>query len=964
MNVQNLTPDQREAILTLDESLCIRAGAGCGKTGVLAYHYTALLLKKRLQMSEVVAVTFTEKAAAELKTRIQKVLQEALKGTLPFQDEILCSSVEIALLLEDLSQSPILTLHGLAARIVRDGALLTGCDPHFQILEESTSAVLKQKAVSQTLATLLEKKSPDFQNLIHTYGWRALSKQLEAMLKDWPAWKNISLELSSPGATPQEKESWKTLQQIFQTTLHSYEDFKQQTSSMDFDDLEEKAIHLLSSHPHVARHYHRLWKAFLIDEFQDTSFRQDELITHLLSPNSHLAIVGDEKQSIYSFRGAKPHIFEKYQKKIEASGGKTIFLNHNFRSPPSILKWVNNFFSSVFQNYPHLEATQEEPELPTLEIVGASANKSCRTPLLSAEEKRKQEAQIFAQRIAQVIQTGTAPHQIFFLFRSLNSAPPYFKALREAKIPVYIKSSENFMDRQEITDLIHTMRVVVEPENSLAWVGLLRSPAVGMSDETLLKAREKENKWVELHPLCKSLLKKNPHQNPYEFLNEFLEETDLIALYSATEALSLKAENILQFLNWVYEWQGEHSGGLEDFLKTWDLLQSSSAPFKSLSDQLGLGEAVTLMTIHQAKGLDLPIVVLPDLGNTGRSARLPIAEQWQGEVALLTPQESKGLKRSFSKSASFEKILKEKQKLSAEEENRIFYVATTRSTQKILLGFLPDEKTNALKQNPKVSWITREEKEITASTLKTSAAPHFFKSHPQKKWTHFAVTQLECFLRSKEEYRERYIDQIPAQLKIPPNPPLQRGGLSTLPTLLKGGRGGFTPTEKGTLLHEALYLLTNPSRKFSVDEALQMVLARHSHRVENFDSLRGTLIQTLGNPNFQPILHVEEAYSEIPFLLSLPPYEISGAMDRLIRNRKTWQIVDYKTGKKGEFEFQMLTYCLAASKMMGQPVIKALLYFVESNETHSYEFEEKELKEHEQELYHVMESVNSTLNTV
>jgi ATP-dependent helicase/nuclease subunit A len=1009
MNVPNLTFEQREAILTLDRPLCIRAGAGCGKTGVLAYHYGALLLKKELRPHEIVAVTFTEKAAGELKTRIQKVLREAQEGVLPFQDEINLSPVEITLLLQEIPHAPISTLHGLAARIVRDASLLTGFDPHFEILNENEAYTLKQEALSKSLSDLLEQSSSSLKILITTYGWQNLQRQIRQMLDDWPTWKSLHPSPLTPHPSPDETQLWQALQDVFQTTLKSYESFKKTREALDFNDLEEEAIHLLSTHQNVVRHYRQLWKAFLIDEFQDTSERQDRLISLLLeiensgiqeskfknpSPLTphpsrflarHLAIVGDEKQSIYSFRGAEPHIFEKFEKKIIESGGRTVQLTHNFRSPPSILAWVNSLFAPLFHSYSPLEATQKEVWKKGIEVLAHRKEK------LPAQERRTLEANLLAHRVAKLIEQGVNPHKIFLLFRALTPAPIYLKAFRELKIPVYVKSSESLIERQEILDLIHAMRVVVEPENGLAWVGLLRSPAVGLSDEVLLKQAltsplslswgrgikgegSVHSREISPHPnplpqereknLCQSLLQKDKQMGPYEFLEWFLDQTELIPLYNITESLSLKAQNILQFLEWTHHWENHHAGGLEEFLKEWDLLQKNQIRTKSLSDQLGMGEAVTFMTIHQAKGLDFPIVILPDIGSTGSGDRIAIADHFKGEVGLRLPQASEGLKRNFEDSPLLKEIRQAKEKLSAEEEDRIFYVATTRAMEKIIFGFLPpDEKKNSsshylsllnstLRQRSDVNWIREEPAIKPISESQPLHQRAILKPHTRKKRSHFAVTQLECFLRSRDEYFERYVYQIPAR-------PFNVGATGRSPLHLD-------PLEKGNLIHETLCLLSRPLQRLKIEDALNTAWNRHPplrKNKESFDSLLEILSNTLQHPNFQSILDPEEGYSEIPFLLSLPPYEVQGALDRLIRHQQHWRIVDYKTGEQSNaknFEFQMKTYCLAASKIVWKPVTEAMLYFVEPNLTHTFHFSDQDLKEHKNYLVDLMDEINQT----
>ncbi|MFO1520054.1 MAG: UvrD-helicase domain-containing protein [bacterium] len=977
MNEKKLTDEQLRAVLAVDRSLCIRAGAGCGKTGVLAYHYVALLLLKGLKPQEAVAVTFTEKAAGELKERIQKYLREGQEGKLPFQDQVLLKPVEIGLLLEEIPQAPISTLHGLAGKIVRDVSLLTGFDPHFDILDANDAHALKAEAVTQALGGLLKESSSFLKTLVHTYGWSALHRQVKDMLEDWTRWKSFIAQ-APEGLSAEEAPLAQALQEVFRCVLQRYEALKRQEGSLDFDDLEEEAHSLLSRNPHVMRHYRKLWKAFLVDEFQDTSETQDRLLSLLIDcgeKERHLAVVGDEKQSIYSFRGAEPHIFEKYQKKITESGGLTCTLSKNFRSPPLLLQWVNALFQDVFPHYPPLVTDAENSPDVSLEILSSPVLGEGEK--LSAEERRGLEAAAFASRAAVLIEEGVKAREIFALFRSLSSVSIYLKAFRERGLPVYVKSSESLLDRQEILDLIHALRAVAEPENPLSWVGLLRSPALSFSDEQLFEAalREKTTDWKTLHPLLKWLSRKSPSTSPYEFLLAFLEETDLIRLYAAEETSALKAQNILQFLNWAHRWESHHTGGLREFLNEVTLLQESGARMGALSDQLGSGEAVTFMTIHQAKGLDFPVVLLPDLESKTPPDTVAVAERFKGRFGLRLPKESLGLKRETENSEALKEIAEEKKKQGMEEENRIFYVATTRAKKKMILGFLPDpEKTKnraaylskilpSLSRMAGVKWVQEAGKATASLPEAAFYLPAPLKRFRKKRNTHFAVTQLECFLRSKEEYRELYL------LGLPPE---------SLPR--KNARGPSRPSkdlgplERGTLVHEFLCRLTQSPSSNDWEALLQAVWkSRHLNPdSETLLSLKESLRRTVAHPLFQGIKNAEEGYSEIPFLLSLSPYEIRGAMDRLIREGESWKVIDYKThqgltpetGAKtlekiaSEFEFQMKTYCLAAGRMMNRNVQEAMVYFVEPNLTYRFEFSIEIIKKHESFLINLMDEIN------
>ncbi len=991
--------NQIQASESIDQHVCILASAGCGKTTVLVAHYLELLRKKNLRPSQIVVTTFSEKSAADIKQKILHLFRE---------------SEDLAHLLPEFLQAPISTLHGLAGRILRDSSFLLGLDPHFRVLDENQAASLQNEALKEVLQEQLHQSSPFLSLLIQTYPWRGLEREFYDLLQAWPEWKERFSQDFEKGSDETETKLKEAFAQVFLKILEKYEAKKKEKELLDFNDLEEKAIELLQKNIWVAKHYQKQWKAYLIDEFQDTSHRQDLLLSLLLPQNSegklslqtHLAIVGDPKQSIYGFRGAKAHIFEKYQALIENSGGMTVELNENYRSPSTLLDFINALFTPIFSNYSSLIGNRELPQ--SLEIL--KSNEIIEE--MKSDERRKQEAQSLSLHLQQILKEGVKSKEIFVLVRSSRSMAPYLKAFRNAGLPVFVKSGESLLTRQEIQDLLHALRVFLYPNQALSWIGLLRSPAFHLSDEQLLEYSLDHGlkpDWTQIHPLAQKLLQQDKNQSPSQFIEWWLNETALISLYSAEPSLQPQAQNLLQFYNFCFEWEQTHPAKLEEFLKEMEVLIEENIPFNSLSDQLGGNQAITFMTIHQSKGLDLPVVVLPDLKvNSSQAETRSLICAWEKKWGLKVPDSKPGLKKNLKSSNAFQENLKNLQAAQAEEENRIFYVATTRSTQKLILGFLPSENqklggkppslilsdpsTRSARSGSSFSILSRpqgtefqeskdEKKESKQardflqtvgknfsavrwiSPLQEISEPNENKilnkiqtlsAFKHKQILHFGVSALETFQRSPQEYRERYIDQIPAESLSGANRFRPSSSLSGL--------------KKGQILHEALYLYFK-EKTSSPAEILTSCLAKHAIDSQNLPELLEIFSRTLKHSNFSPILNAQEAYFEIDFRLLLDFYEIQGAIDCLYLHEKTWKVLDYKTHALEEnrskkelpakpFEFQLKTYCLAASKMLGQTTERAEVYFIIPNKTFSFNFKEEELKKHELYLKNLMNEIN------
>jgi len=952
-----LNLNQMRAAENIDRHVCILASAGCGKTTVLVAHYLELLRKKNLRPSEIVVTTFSEKSAADIKQKVLKLFRE---------------SDDLTHLLPEFLQAPISTLHGLAGRILRDSSFLLGLDPHFRVLDENQAASLQNEALKELLQELLHQSSAKLDLLIQTYPWRSLEKEFYALLQAWPEWKERFSQNYERDSEEIEIKLKAAFAEIFLKILKRYEAKKKEKELLDFNDLEEKAIELLQKNPWVAKHYHKQWKAYLIDEFQDTSHRQDLLLSLLLpqssngtlSRHTHLAIVGDPKQSIYGFRGAKAHIFEKYQALIENSGGITVELNENYRSPATLLNFINSLFTPIFPHYASLLGNRELPL--SLEILRSNEI----IQAMKSDEKRKQEAQALSFHLQQMLKQGAKAQEIFVLFRSSSSMALYLKAFRSAGLPVFVKSGESLLERQEIQDLLHALRVLLHPNQTLSWIGLLRSPAFHLSDEKLLEYsldHELKPDWTQIHPLAQKLLLQNKNQSPSQFMEWWFNETALLSLYSADPALQPQAQNLLQFYNFCFEWEQSHPANLEGFLKEMEILIEEKIPFHSLSDQLGGHQAITFMTIHQSKGLDLPVVVLPDLKiNSSQAETRSLICAWEKNWGLKIPDHKPGLKKNLKNSDAFQENLKNLQAAQAEEENRIFYVATTRSTQKLILGFLPPENE---KKEPKqarnslqtlgkkfeaIQWISPLQEILPPHENKNLSEIKTLSAFEHKQILHFGVTALETFQRSSQEYRERYIDQIPAESLAGVNRFRPSSSLSGL--------------KKGQILHEALCLYFK-EKTSSPAEILTSCLAKHAIDSQNLPELLEIFLRTLGHPNFSPILKAPKAYFEIDFRLLLDFYEIQGAIDCLYCDENTWKVLDYKTHALDEnlalrelqakpFEFQLKTYCLAASKMLGQTIEKAEIYFIIPNKTFPFNFKEEELKKHELYLKNLMNEMN------
>ena len=288
------------------------------------------------------------------------------------------------------------------------------------------------------------------------------------------------------------------LQNAYVTLCQNYQNLLHARQALDFDDLEQGALQLLHNHA-IRQHWQNELDAILVDEFQDTNRRQQGIIEALAGPPGRLFIVGDMRQSIYRFRQADVTVFKQVQDRIRAAGGQVIDLPLTYRTHQPLLLAIDDLLSPVIGTQPDpardyyvpystMKAHRQEPpegiQPPHIELVIGTAE--------NAETARQKAAQALAVRLLQLKEEGQVQtwDEVALLFRASTGYADYETALEEASIPFVTVAGRGFYDRPEIRDLINILRALADPLDDLAFAGLLRSPAFGLSDSALFLLRQ------------------------------------------------------------------------------------------------------------------------------------------------------------------------------------------------------------------------------------------------------------------------------------------------------------------------------------------------------------------------------------------------------------------------------------------------------------------------------------------
>lgn len=607
--LNNLNKEQISAVEYNAGPHMIVAGAGSGKTRVLT-HKIALLIEKGAEPSSILALTFTNKAAKEMKERIKSLIGKKA-------DELWMG-----------------TFHSIFARILRVEADKLGYRSNYSIYDREDSVSL----VSNVMASLninLESLTPN--GVQHKISF--LKNQMIS-----PS----GFEKSS-GLTPSDKK--------FVEVYTEYNKRLFENNAMDFDDLLSKPIQLFDENEKILAKYKKMFKYILVDEYQDTNIAQYELMK-LLSPiKDKVCVVGDDAQSIYSWRGAEIKNMLNFKKDFK--GSKIFRLEQNYRSTKTILAAAD----SVIKN----NAGQIPKTLWTENVEGEPLT------LIRATDE-KDEAYQIAKKIKKEITTRKLSLNDIAIFYRLNSQSRALEdALRRDKIPYKIVGGVEFYRRKEVKDVLAYLRVLTNPNDEESLLRIMNFPQRGIGNTSITKmiafarklglslfktmmrvfevieVKERIQKNVkQFRLLLDKYIELKEKLSIGELTSALLDELGILRMYKeeGTSESMQRYDNIQELISAVHEYSKSNpKNSLEDFLAEVSLI----AGVDQYNEKVN---SVTLMTVHSAKGLEFPIVFVTGL----EEDIFPLSQKFDQDSKL-------------------------------EEERRLFYVAVTRAKEKVFLSY-------------------------------------------------------------------------------------------------------------------------------------------------------------------------------------------------------------------------------------------------------------------------------------
>ena len=537
---------------------------------------------------------------------------------------------------------------------------------------------------------------------------------------------------------------------------------KQKLSALDFDDLELRALELLER-PEVLTRAAERYKFFLVDEFQDTNGLQRRLLERLAfqkgrRESANLFIVGDRKQSIYGFRGADVDVFRAMTKALTAVGGEEKPLRLNFRSQPPLICFFNYLFAHLFQpreeitprdleelGYVGHEPSEAKRELrdsgPLVELLITTEASGDDDDPKAEQGSRELDAQQLSRRIATLVDTGGAVRysDIALLFRAMTNVQIYESEFRRGNIPYQTVLGRGFYERPEIKDLVQVLRFLDNKTDELALAAVLRSPLCGLSDNALLALRcaplsknvdsgdapsdfkqtrrlfsalrhhreiafisEDEQKLLDRAArLIGDLVARRHHYTLSDLLRFAVDESEYLAVIAATFDGAQRLANVQRLFTLAERFEGAGTHLIRDFVRYVEEFEAvGSRESEGQIDEAT--NAVRLMTIHQAKGLEFPIVIIPELQRYSR-----VMDSW----VLLDRHRGLTLKVPDGRSklvtgctfAAFEQRHEWRDQF---ESMRLLYVAATRAEDRLILsGTTRDLDSLGGKSETWLNWI-------------------------------------------------------------------------------------------------------------------------------------------------------------------------------------------------------------------------------------------------------------------
>lgn len=885
-----LDKNQLKAITHTNGPLLIIAGAGTGKTTVITERIKHLVIKKNIEASRILALTFTEKAAVEMEERVDREMPYGY------------------------TQMWISTFHSFCDRILRSEAIQIGLNPSYKLHTEAESILFIKE-------NIFKFKLNYFRPLGNPNKFLSALLQHFSRLKDEDVTPGEYIKyVKTNKELKKDKESYEKFLELSNAYM-VYEDLKSKEGVMDFSDLISNTLKLFRQRKNVLKEYQNKFDYILIDEFQDTNFAQNELAIMLSGDKKNITVVGDDDQSIYRFRGSSVSNIIQFRKRFPKA--TIVTLINNYRSTQEIL---DRSYKLIQNNNPDRLEVKE------------NLNKK----LISARKKQGEKIQLIyknraedeADEVSKVIENLIKEKKynykdIAILVRANDHAENFVRSLERKKIPYQFLGPGRLFQQDEIKDLVAYLKVLYNFEDSVSLYRVLNMKIFGFEGseiasllnlskkrnyslfETLNKTeeiflkKETREKFIEIYKLIKRHLNLLSKETAGQILYYFLSDTKLMEkiIDYKTVTDEKKAKNIAKFFDKLKTFELEHQDSSVYSVVDWiDLsMQMGESPLATETDWTE-NNAVNILTVHSSKGLEFDVVFLVNLV----SQRFPTRERSE---KIPIPQ-------------FFIKEILPSGDYHIQEERRLFYVGLTRAKNLLFLTAANyygegkrDRKLSQFVQevfekkdlDQKTNKIINNSDDVQLSLLSWEAKEEVSKNENVDRIVpvnYLSYSQIQTFDLCPLHYKLKYILKIPT-----PQTASQSFGTSVHAVL----RDFYTQWKNGN--KQNINKIEKLLKSNWVNEGYQ----NKTHERKAFDKAEKVITNYL-NKNFtKDNLPLEIEY---PFNFHLNNIRIGGRIDRIDKvNEKSIEIIDYKTGENLPTEkdlkenFQLTFYSLAVSEI-------------------------------------------------
>jgi ATP-dependent helicase/nuclease subunit A len=1058
-----MTTPSEQQVAAIEEPgvVFVSAGAGTGKTTVLVERFVKAVCERGLGIDNVLVITYTERAAGELRSRIRERLVELDRHDLA----------------RDLDGAWISTIHGFCHRLLRSHPFEAGLDPRFRVLDESQAAVLSSEAFAEALSGYVEAGEPGRVRLLATYGAEGLRKMLSGIHdrlrsagrdlrlpgepvtslgervsevrevaeitlhvteETLPGRANVEdalqlldpvppaedlLDLSDFQVGGEERERFasfgEALAAVEQAALDeiaardralleellgafdaAYAEAKARESALDFEDLQLRARELLQLSEKVREDARWRFRSILVDEFQDTNRLQCELVD--LVAGDEVFFVGDEFQSIYRFRHADVEVFRERR----AASAGVLPLTENYRSRPEVLEVVNHLFGAEFgTEYEPLVAAGRFPDPifgPAVELL-VTDKASYRA---GDVHWRIAEARHVARRVSELVESGQAtPGDIVLLFAAGTDAERYEEALRLENLPTYRAAGRGYFGQQQVADLTMYLRLILNRYDDEALVSVLASPFVGVSNDALYLLRRAAGK----RPLFSGMERELPGElgpRDRRLFEAFRQRYDRLVHAAATCGLERLCERIVSEHDYdlavLARWDGRRryanlrklarlarsyeelrGPDIEGFLRfVADQEAAGARESEAVAEEEG-GDAVRLLTIHSAKGLEFKVVVVADAGrNPEHAARDEILCLPDGRVGFKVVDPATGKRHATS---GFDELREAERAADEAETRRLYYVAMTRAIDRLIVSGAVDPTSTRDAKAP-IRWILdRLQADLDSGQpveLEREGARVLLRVDRRDDGAaeidESPVAQLELFA-TVEGAATRVAPALPPLAPIPDPPALRMRSLSYSALALFGrcsyrfyaeriaglragepgaavaGSEGLAATEIGDAVHVAL------ERSIAGGETAELVRARYpAASPEDLDRVASLVDAWHSSPLAAELRAASEPQPELPFAFEHDGVLLHGRFDLFRLDARRALVVDYKTNRleglspeealEDDYALQRLVYALASFRAGAEEVEVAYVFLERPDEVVRRTFVRDEVPGLEDEL--------------